>query len=217
MARRRKVGNLLALALLGLLAPGQPTHPYEMATLLRRTGKEQDFAIKWGSLYTVVQNLEKHGFIEATGSSREGKRPERTAYAITEAGRAELRDWLRELLGTPERELPRFKAALSIVGVLHPDEVRELLARRVTALDDAMAREREALRRCGTDVPRIFLIEAEYDLAMREAEVAWVRRLLAEFDAGTLPGLDMWRAYHEHGTVPEMWNTLLDEGGMPGS
>ena len=91
MAKRRKVGNLLALAILALLVPGRPMHPYEMATVLRKTGKERDFRIKWGSLYTVVQNLERHGFIEEAGSDRAGRRPERTRYAITGPGRAEPR------------------------------------------------------------------------------------------------------------------------------
>src|SRR3954452_20859240 len=77
MAKRRKVGNLLALGLLALLVPGGPMHPYEMATMLRRTGKEQDLSIKWGSLYTVVGNLEKHGFIAAVDTARAGRRPER--------------------------------------------------------------------------------------------------------------------------------------------
>ena len=38
-------------------------HPYEMASELRERGKDQSIKIKWGSLYTVVQNLEKHGFV----------------------------------------------------------------------------------------------------------------------------------------------------------
>src|SRR5215218_4779757 len=131
MGKRRKVGNLLALALLALLVPGRPMHPYQMAAILRGTGKEQDMKIKWGSLYTVVQNLEKHGLIEESGSQREGRRPERTVYAITEAGRAEVRDWLRELVAEPEPELHRFEAALSVLGVLPPDEVIELLEARL--------------------------------------------------------------------------------------
>ena len=134
MARRRKVGNLLALALLALLVPGRPMHPYEMAVLLRRTGKEQDMKIKWGSLYTVVQNLEKHGFITAVDTGRAGRRPERTRYAITETGAVELREWLRELVAAPEREHPRFAAALSVLGVLPPDEVAGLLRERLRRL-----------------------------------------------------------------------------------
>ena len=85
MAKRRKVGNLLALSLLSLLAQ-KPMYPYEMAQMLRIRGKDQNFKINWGSLYTVVQNLEKYGFIEAASTEREGRQPERTTYQITGAG-----------------------------------------------------------------------------------------------------------------------------------
>ena len=209
MAKRRKVGNLLALGLLALLVPGRPMHPYEMATLLRRTGKEEDLQIKWGSLYTVVQNLEKHGFIAATETSRAGKRPERTRYALTEAGRAEITDWLRELVAEPRKEESRFEAALSVVGVLPPDEVRQLLERRVGVLDERIAGQRAAL--AAEQVPRLFLIEAEYALALRVAEAAWVRSLLAELTDGTLPGLAEWRRWHETGETPAGWEELLQE------
>jgi DNA-binding PadR family transcriptional regulator len=187
MAKRRRVNNLTALALLALLNTGRPSHPYEMASMLRRTGKERDTKIKWGSFYTVVQNLEKYGLIEAVGSDRDGRRPERTTYAITDDGRAELQDWLRELVAVPETEFPNFEAALSVLGVLPPDEVTALLATRVAALEAEIGEQRTAL--AGEDAPRIFLIEAEYALAMREAEAAWVRGLLGEIRDGTLSGL----------------------------
>ena len=54
MAKRRRVNNLLGLAVLAFLMPGRPIHPYELAAMLRRTGKERDMKIKWGSFYTVI-------------------------------------------------------------------------------------------------------------------------------------------------------------------
>jgi hypothetical protein len=66
-------------------------------------------------------------------------------------------------------------------------------------------------------VARLFLIEAEYALAMRRAEAQWVRSLLAELTGGTLPGLAGWRDYHQTGRVPEklaaQWTQMLTEGG----
>jgi hypothetical protein len=76
--------------------------------------------IKWGSLYTVVRNLDRHGLVEAAQSSRHGARPERTVYRITDDGRAELVDWVRELVSTPEPEQPRFTAGLSVLTALPP-------------------------------------------------------------------------------------------------
>lgn len=213
MAKRRKVGNLLALAILAVLVPGRPMHPYQMATVLRKTGKEHDMRIKWGSLYTVVQNLEKHGFIQATGTDREGRRPERTIYAITHAGRAELEDWLRELVAVPAPEPSRFEAALSVLGVLSPDEATALLDQRLRALDEDIAARQPMLEQTGKHVARMFLIEAEYALAMRRAEAEWVRGLLAELAHGTLPGLAEWREYHQTGHVPQdiaaQWMQML--------
>jgi DNA-binding PadR family transcriptional regulator len=212
MPKRRKVNNLMALALLSLLAPGMPMHPYQMANVLRRTGKDREMTIKWGSLYTVVQNLEKHGFIEATSSDREGRRPERTTYAITEAGREEMRDWIREIVADPEPEHPRFEAALSVIGVLGPDETRSLLEQRLRALDAGIEDDRAMLAEAAKTVARIFLVEAEYALALREAEAAWVRSLLAELTEGTLPGLPEWREYHRTGQAPPEWEQMLAEG-----
>ncbi|GAA1263145.1 PadR family transcriptional regulator [Planotetraspora silvatica] len=201
MAKRRKVGNLLALAVLSAVVE-RPMHPYEMATVLRERGKDRDMNIKWGSLYTVVRNMEKHGFLEATESVREGGRPERTVYGITDAGREELVDWARELISTPEREFFRFEAGLSVLAVLSPDEATSLLGRRLGLLEAEIAEEREALARYGREMSRLFLIEEEFDLAMREAEAAWVRSLLDELTSGSLPDLDLWRRFHETGVIP---------------
>ena len=227
MAKRRKVSNLLALTLLAQLME-RPMYPYEMASVLRERGKDQAVKINWGSLYTVVRNLEKNGFIEAVDVAREGRQPERTTYRITDAGQAELRDWLRELLGEPEREYTRFEAGLSDGGNLPPDEVIELLRHRLRVLDADNAETKAGLVKVGEQVPRIFLIETEYHLAMRTAEADWVRGLLAEFEAGTFPGIDFWRTMHEinaldgSGKVPEIpegieipdaIKALLERGG----
>lgn len=195
---RRKVNNLLALAVLSTLVQ-QPMHPYEIATTLRAWGKDEDMAIKWGSFYTVVRNMERHGLIAAVESVRTGRRPERTVYRITDAGRAELVDWARELVGEPITEQSSFRAGLSVLAALHPDDATALLRRRLERLEAGITAARAALAEHLRTVPRLFLIESEYDLAIREAEAAWLRDLLAELAAGRYPGLDQWRAFHEGG------------------
>ncbi|GAB3810028.1 PadR family transcriptional regulator [Micromonospora zhanjiangensis] len=211
MAKRRKVGNLLALAVLSALAQ-RPMHPYEIATALRSWGKDQDMDLKWGSFYTVVRNLDKHGLIEAMESVREGRRPERTVYRITEPGRAELIDWARELVSTPMPERPRFRAGLSVLAVLHPDEATDLLRQRLDRLAEQIVADRAALAEHTRQVPRLFLVESEYDLALREAEAAWIRALLAELTSGSYPGLDIWRTVHETGELPPELTALAERG-----
>ncbi|MCK2216326.1 PadR family transcriptional regulator [Actinomadura sp. ATCC 31491] len=199
--KRRPVRNLLGLAVLTVLVH-RPMHPYEMASVLRARGKDHDMRIKWGSLYTVVRNLEKHGLIAAVESNRQGARPERTVYRLTDAGLAEAADWTRELLAAPVHEPSAFEAGLSVLGGLGPGEVVTLLRRRLAALERRVEAGRDDLERDGRELPRLFLLESEYALAMRQAEAAWVRGLLAELEEGRFPGLDDWRAYHESGRVP---------------
>jgi DNA-binding PadR family transcriptional regulator len=208
MAKPRKVSNLLALAVLGTVVQ-HPMHPYEIASLLRARGKDEDMEIKWGSLYTVVRNLARHGFIEVVDSRREGARPERTIYRITDAGLAELRDWTRELVATPQPEHPRFKAGLSMLPALPPDEVADALRERIAALESMIATQQQV---GNEDVPRLFLIENEYELAVRDAELTWVRGLLDELTNETFPGLTAWRHWHATGEIPSEYAELADRG-----
>jgi DNA-binding PadR family transcriptional regulator len=211
MAAKRKVENLMALAVLATVVQ-RPMHRYEIASLIRARGKDQDMDVKWGSLYTVVQNLAKHGFLEVVGTSRQGARPERTVYRITEAGRQEMLDWTRELLSTPEPEHPRFAAGLSVHMVLPPDEVIGLLRARLGALEESIAARREALAEHGADVPRLFLVEDEFMVAMLEAETAWTGAFLEELTSGTFPDLAMWNAYHATGEMPPELAELAERG-----
>jgi DNA-binding PadR family transcriptional regulator len=210
MAKRRKVSNLLALSLLTLLTQ-RPMYPYEMASMLRERGKDNAIKVNWGSFYTVVQNLEKYGFIEAVEVVREGRQPERTTYQLTDAGRAELMDWMRELLSVPEREHSSFEAALSEAAVLPPDELIDLLQQRLATLEEANGRMQAELATLVTQLPRLFLIESEYYLAQRRAEEEWVRGLLKEFTGGTFPGLDDWRRFHATGEVPDYIQELAEQ------
>jgi DNA-binding PadR family transcriptional regulator len=210
MAKRRKVGSLLALPVLSALAE-RPMYPYQVAAMLRERGKDHSVKINWGSLYTVVQNLAKNGFIEEVETIRDGKQPERTVYQITESGRTELLDWLSELIGEPEREYTRLAAGLSDAGHLHPDLLIELLHKRLTMLEEQITTFEAGLDAIRTDVPRLFLIESEYQLAMLKAQAQWVRGLLKELEDGTMEGVDAWRQLHETGALSPEFQEIFDQ------
>jgi DNA-binding PadR family transcriptional regulator len=199
---RRPVENLLGLAVLGSLAQ-RPMHRYEIATVIREQGKDDDMAVKWGSLYTVVSALERHGFVEVAGTDRAGARPERTIYRITDEGRREMADWTRELLATPRPEHPAFAAGLSMIATLQPDEARQVLEGRLRLLERAFAQRRETVAGHLKRVPRLFLVEDEYGLALQAAEVEWLRGLIAELAGGTFPDLEVWRQAHESPERPQ--------------
>lgn len=211
MPPKRKVDNLLALAVLAELTQ-RPMHRYELASVLRAHGKERDMDVKLSSLYTVVQNLAKHGLLEVVGTSRQGQRPERTTYRITEAGRREMTEWTRALISEPQSEHPSFTAGLSIMVVLPPEDVIALLHIRLTRLEETIAARRAELAEMRRDVPRLFLTEDEYALAMLEAEAAWVRSLWNELATGTHPDLAGWREWQRTGTVPADLPELAERG-----
>jgi DNA-binding PadR family transcriptional regulator len=178
MATRRKVANLLALAVLAYLAR-QPMHPYQLGRTLRDHDDARSIKYNQGSLYMVFEQLTRAGFIVAQETSRAGQRPERTVYALTDAGRRELRDWLRELVEEPQHEYPQFVAALSLIGALPPGETVELLGRRLDRLTAQRAEVRGLIDgTLAAGVHPLFLIEEDYRLALLDAESAFVEQLI---------------------------------------
>jgi DNA-binding PadR family transcriptional regulator len=191
---KRKVSNPLALAALACLFE-RPMHPYEMATTMRERGKDQSIKLNYGSLYSVVEALQQHGLIVAQETEREGRRPERTVYRLTDAGRMELIDWVSELLSRPSKEYTRFEAGLSLAGVLPPEDIIALLSQRCGNLEMEISQGRALLQLVQErGLQRIHVIEGEYALAMREAELAWTRNLVEEIRSGKLGDLNEWAA-----------------------
>lgn len=196
MAQKRKVGNLLALAVLSYLSQ-QPMHPYELSRTLREHGDDRSIKFNHGSLYMVVQQLARAGFISEVETSRDGQRPERTVYALTEAGRAEFRDWLRDLVAEPAHEYPQFVAALSLVAALPPGEVLDLLRQRLDRLAAARAEIRGLIdNSLGRGVPELFLVEEEYRLALLDAETSFVEEFTRKISDPQTGWAPMWAEFH---------------------
>jgi DNA-binding PadR family transcriptional regulator len=198
MARRGR-NNPLALAVLICLFEA-PMHPYEVASTLRRRHKDDSVRLNYGSLYAVVGSLEARGLIEAAEVQRDGRMPERTVYRLADAGRVEAHDWLAELISLPVKEYPAFEAGLSFLPALEPEEARALLEQRANELEIALAASRglrELVEERG--LPRLLWVEAEFAGRMREAELGYVRELIGEIAAGTLGGIEWWRAIHAGG------------------
>lgn len=194
---KRRVSNPLALAVLSCLWE-RPMYPYEMTTSLRERGKEDSIRLNFGSLYAVIKSLERHVLIEATHTEREGKRPERIVYAITEAGKVEAVDWLRELISEPAKEYPAFETGLSLLPMLPPAEVTTLLRDRLARLGADLT-ERERLRATPEvrRLPELFLIEFHYRVRMLEAERDFVASMVQRLETGDFGGIEGWTHLHE--------------------
>jgi DNA-binding PadR family transcriptional regulator len=178
----RKVNNLLGLAVLSYLTE-RPMHAYELNRLLKDRDAARTFKLSYGALYGVVRQLAGAGLIQASGTGQRGRLPQHTVYELTDAGRAEMRAWLAELLSQPRHEYPAFAAALSLVVVLPPDKVTGLLRTRLARIVSATAEiraQRDAAVASG--VHPVFLIEDDYRIALLEAETAFITTFIGKIE-----------------------------------
>ena len=196
---RHPRSNPLALAVLTCLLE-KPMHPYEVAQTLRTRAKHESIRLNYGSLYGVVEAMEKRQLIRARETVRAGRRPERTTYEITDAGLREMSDWLSELVATPVKEYLQFEAALSLLPALPPEEALNALRQRaqtlaieIALLDGAVA----AARAHG--LPRLFALESEYVQVLRRGELDYVEHLAKDIESGELTGLEEWRSWYAPG------------------
>jgi DNA-binding PadR family transcriptional regulator len=150
----------------------------------------------------VVGQLEKAGFVAAEGTGREGRRPERTVYAITDAGRTELHEWLSELVEEPQHEYPSFVAALSLIGALAPDEAVGLLRRRLERLAERREEIRGLIdRTLAEGVHPLFLVEEEYRIALLEADERFVGELVERITDPEHGWGPLWASFHAKETT----------------
>ncbi|MCO8272078.1 PadR family transcriptional regulator [Actinoplanes sp. TRM 88003] len=192
MASTEPRRSTLGMLLLALLMEA-PMHPYRMQQMIKERGQDQLVNVaQRNSVYQALDRLEREGLARRASTTREAGRPERTVYEITDDGSATMRRWLASALPAPAREFPEFPAALAFLPVLPPNEVRDLLDRRVEALTAKVVAIRE---QAPPGLPRLFLIEDEYRAAMLTAEISWLRSVVADLESGALNwDLEMIRA-----------------------
>lgn len=167
----------LAVVVLGLLRE-RPMHPYEMLRLLHQRRDDRLVGGSRGTLYHTVARLERAGLIAEVGVDRDGNRPERTTYEITPEGSEAGADWVRRHLPQVDRIL-EFRVALSSAHDLPREEVAELLGRRRAVLADFRAEHRAGLDAARSrGVPFQFLVEAQRELHLLDADLAWLDAVL---------------------------------------
>ena len=187
----------LALSVLELL-DDRPMHPYELAATMRERHHDMFIRLNFGTLYHTVEMLERTGMILPVERAKEGRRPEKTIYELTEPGRQLLIKVVGEILAQPMREYTNFAAGLMFMHHLDAALAAQLLGERVVALDaltEKLTRIMAELLDSG--VTRLALIELEHKIAMLEAERDWVRKLQAEIANGKLEWVAGMGSGHE--------------------
>jgi DNA-binding PadR family transcriptional regulator len=179
------------IAILALLRE-KPMHPYQMQSVLHERHQDEILLLKRGSLYHAINRLLRAKLIEVVSSTREGRRPQRTTYRILAAGRSQLLTSLREMVGTPKREPSDFLASLNFIVYLTPQVATKRLDERATGLEREIDAIETELQSALAFVGRVHLLEIEYLLAIRQAELAWVRAIVDQLRSGNLS----WNLQH---------------------
>lgn len=183
----------LAVAVMGLLEE-EPRHPYDIAYTMQQRRMNEHIKLSMGTLYHVVDQLQRQGWIRPTETAREGRRPERTTYAVTPEGREHLQERIRELIAEPTREYSSFEAGLTFMHQLPREEAAALLRRRAEALREQIELWDYALDKlCRRGLARLALIEVELVQDGRRFQLDWSLRIAEEIENGTLE----WRTHTE--------------------
>lgn len=191
VARSTHRRSVLALVLLSLLAE-EPMHPYRMHEVIKERGKDRIANVSArNSVYQTIDRLLRAELIAVRETARDERRPERTVYEITATGRDALRTWTADMLTSPANEYPEFPAALASLMVLSPADVTAGLEKRAADLAASLAADRAGLAAV-PELPRLFLLDDEYGIAVREAELKWIEGVLAALRSGELTWSEEW-------------------------
>jgi DNA-binding PadR family transcriptional regulator len=176
----------LALAVLSLLHAG-PLHPYAMQGLIKEWGKDRVINVgQRANLYKTIRRLQDAGLVTVRQTERDQNYPERTVYELTEAGRQAAPDWITEMVATPRNEYPQFPAALSFLMLLGPERAQQALQRRAAGLEARLAEVESDLAQYAGVLPRVTLMDDEYERAVTGAELTWLRGIIEDLRTGEL-------------------------------
>lgn len=177
--------SAIRLFILGTLDRGGPMHGHQIrrAAQVDRTELWTDF--KAGSIYAALPRMAADGTVTVTHNERVGNRPERTVYAITEAGQAELAAVRDEALTWAGLRPDVVDLGLQNAHDLSVAELRRIFESRVAAITAqliAWQNQRDAA------LPHISAREAlgfAHTSLRLDAEAAWCRQVLDLLESET--------------------------------
>jgi len=181
------------ILILGALHRGD-LHPYEIKRRLEAAQIECYLDVDVGTLYYAVRQLAKEGHIAARGQQQVGRGAERTIYGLTESGRTRFQALMLERFADRSPLMHPLYPALLFLHLADLKQVATLLRQRLVELEPREAEVARLLTLIGTAVATGTRFLMEHGLAHLRIELEWLRRLLAEIEAGRVQGPNLEHA-----------------------
>ena len=162
------------LILLGVLLGGK-THGYRLNEYVTHA-MDLYTDIKKSTVYYTLEKLEKDGYVEHE-TEREGKRPERRVYQITEMGKSYFLQLLRDNLGEFTRTYFNDDIGIAFMDQLSTREVSELLEMKRGIIQSALKQFKEVPDHGGN-----WHYVINHNIAHLEADLAWIDSILNDLD-----------------------------------
>lgn len=121
-----------AMMLLGLIYE-KPLNAYEIIKILNYMNVKWWFNIADSTVYSTLKTLEKKEYITGT-TEKVGNMPDRTVYSLSDKGRDEFQDTLRQSILQFDYDTNIFSIAAFFLNVFTPDEQQRLLQERLNLL-----------------------------------------------------------------------------------
>lgn len=167
-----------ATLLLGIIYE-KPLNAYEITKLLAYMNIKWWFNIADSTVYTTLKNLEKRSLIKGS-IERIGNMPDRTIYSLTEKGKDELKETIKESILQFSYDTNIFTIAAFVMDILETEETKELLEKRLDILQSYITgisnQNNETWKR---EVPGFHVANLERMMDIVQAEISGTKRLLS--------------------------------------
>jgi DNA-binding PadR family transcriptional regulator len=176
------------LLILGLVRWAQPVHGYEVRRELLSWNAEEWANVAPGSIYHALKKLATEGLLREVSTERDGSRPARTRYEITEPGEREFQEMLRDYWWRYKSPVDPFLVAFSLVLALPEEEAAAALRNRVRLLRENIEDMQQQIDQGpGEDFkpPHVFDM-FRLAIARWEVELAWCESVALRVERGEL-------------------------------
>lgn len=174
------------LVILGLLRE-KPLYGYEIKQIIEEHMNDWT-SIAFGSIYFALDKLTEEKFVEKIGVEQPGKRPSRSVYQITDSGRDEFLQLLRNGWNEVEREFFAIDICLFFLDSLPREEVIQYLQQRIQIYQATLThlQEHRTEQMSRPEVPALARTIFDHSQAHIQTEFNWLTDLLENIRAGSI-------------------------------